>query len=440
MEKLILIKHLSYIKCLSYAIPIVVVAISIYLAFIYKDFTKIESDPTKTFAAFIHHLWNKLLSTKRKDYYELLYSQDFMKWEDIILKRIYGSEVPLIKVFNIEYPVACYRASEFIKYPFSSLYNVDRLPMEIHKLESMSRIQKQYKRIINNTIRQPKLVGFALDRLYLDDNMNIISFTSKLCTYENNLYTSHILEYELYKCFKKEGKNKNPNNLTSAEILKMLPLRHTIHKGLRPTEVIITGKNRFSLLGVQAFVVFFDKMDHQYKVLMMKRSEDVANRPGFYQFIPSGGFEIFENVENDRVIKNNYSLIYALFREFVEEIFGDQTYLHNKDGIPVENILKDKRIRPIVDGLIRNDRKTFIEYLGTVTCLVELRMEHSFLIRIDDESFSMNQFKPDHEGIDIQLVPLKEIEEWIEDKTKLNPGSAGLLYLALQHKLIKEIM
>lgn len=374
---------------------------------------------------------------KRRKYFKTTSDEKFMKWEIEVLKKIYGSE-HFTDVDEVEYPIHCYSTSNNgIKYPFLNICKEnDLINCNIYE-EKQDRFQKEYLQILGDTVKRPKLEGYALNELKFDNDNNVTSFTANLCNYGQNLITSHILEYELYKIYLNKRKRKNVLKLEADKILSYLPCRRKIHNNITIDKIITTGINRASLLGVQLLVVFLDS-DKKYKMLIMKRSEDVAVRPGYWQFIPSGGFELFELNVNAFTIKNNFDVKKAVFREFAEEVFGEKEYEGNGDGNPVENIFNHDKVRFIID-LIDNGQ-AHMEFLGSVVDLVGLRHELSFILVIDSLEFSKKEVKRNHEAKDIQRISYKDIKDILSNGEKLNPGSAGLLKLALENNLFKNRM
>lgn len=174
--------------------------------------------------------------------------------------------------------------------------------------------------IVAQNIKYPLLPGYMLDRYDLDNNKRINHLYIHLGTYQQNVYTSHILEYELYYAYIRT-KNK-PIDLN--KIWRYLPYRKHIHSSNDNDTILYSGINRYSLLGVQIFVTFYDHDKKEYVTLLAKRSQKVAAKPGYYQFIPSGGFELYEKEKNFNisVIEDNYSFRKAIFREYLEEVFG----------------------------------------------------------------------------------------------------------------------
>ncbi len=391
-------------------------------------------NPIKSLIDFIPLYRAKRINNKRESYYETLSATDYLKWSKSILKRIYP-ETRLTCVLDFEYTVTCIPASKCYKYPFKELLESESLQITDEKFQINKPIQVEYKKILGNTIKRPLLKGYMLTNYKFDENEQIFSVFAKTGTYEQNVYTSHILEYELFSLYKKNIKNIDA--LPIERVLSFLPLRNSIHKGQTPKSVINSGINRFCLLGVQVLILFKDHDDKRYKVLVIKRSKDVAAKPGYFQFIPSGGFEIFQNYDDEFILRNNFSARLALFRELVEEVFGEEEYIHNEKGIPEENILKHHKVAQLIKMIEK--KEAFFEFLGSTVDLVSLRHELSFILRIDNINFSKLEFKPNHESRNIQLYPLIELSRRI-NKEKLNQGSAGLLYLASNHPLYKEIL
>lgn len=95
-----------------------------------------------------------------------------------------------------------------------------------------------------------------------------------------------------------------------------MPLRESITKACGD-KILTSGKGRYSLLGVQIFVIF-KNINDGYDVLRIRRSSKVSAKANFLQFIPSGGFESLNNEKDLDSQYINYSLSKAVFREFIE--------------------------------------------------------------------------------------------------------------------------
>lgn len=197
------------------------------------------------------------------------------------------------------------------------------------------------------------------------------------------------------------------------------------------------GKKRASHLGVQMLIVFKDRKK-QYKVLTIKRSQTVASYPGFIQFVPSGGFEIFGNSDEHtkKELISNFSVKHALFREYLEELHGQKECEKEEGGETLESINNDFAIREI-QSLIDDGKAEFV-FLGSTINLCGLRHELSFALVIHDEVFADNVFKSNHESKTIERYTFNDIEE-IEDKAKVNPTSAALWKMFTDTELYKKL-
>ncbi|MGP1489281.1 MAG: hypothetical protein ACTTIX_08735 [Peptoanaerobacter stomatis] len=288
------------------------------------DFNKITNLIKKIFD-YRKHIDTLIYSRKRKAYNKKLYDKDFLSWQLEIMKKIYEPLInkkndSLNKQFNgcqeiphISLTKLCF-CDKFIKeyeaitisakpvdFPFK-----DICPKESNHLERMKEIsnekypyiQKKYKRfikkyyrIIEQTIKYPKRLGYMLDKIEFYKNNNQVEWylDSYVGNYENNLKTSHVLEYELYKLYIKDKKNHlNIKKKCIKDILEELPIRRYIHNNFENEyDVLTLGNNRSSLLGVQIFVMIKNH-NEEYDALRIRRSENVATKPGFLQFIPSG--------------------------------------------------------------------------------------------------------------------------------------------------------
>lgn len=371
---------------------------------------------------------------KREHFYEVSTSPEFVKWQNKVLKKIY-SDLNLLTLFGRDYPILIHEAKDNFSYPFNEkvsgfaqLNSTDLPEFEYDKG------QRAYFNMMKSTIKRPKLVGFEIDEFNLDDDDKIEGFSAKVCQYEQNVVTSHILDYEMYKYYQKRG--EKALDKSGEELLTELSYRKKIHTGKTQREVVSTGCNRHSLLSVQMLVVFKDK-NNTYRALMIKRSKNVAIKPNYWQLIPAGGFEIFEREDTTSklVIKQNFNIELALFRELIEEAFNGADFEDNESGNEFEVINKHKDVIYIKELLKKKD--AHLEFIGNVVDLVSLRPELSFLLVVDNPEFADMNFKKNHEGKDLQVIKVNEIPDLLEDGL-LYPSSAGLLKLAMKSQLFAE--
>ena len=351
------------------------------------------------------------------------------------MEKIYD-EHELLSLFGRKYPIVIHEAKENYSYPFQdNLLKFARLNRTTVPPFEMDKLQKHYFKMMGPTIKRPDLIGFETDVISLTEDNKVEGFTANVCQYKHNVVTSHILDYELYLNLKKTKSNLLEKN--REELLKFLPYRKKIHRGKTQTEVITTGCNRHSLLSVQMLVAFYDKDIQDYRVLMFKRSKDVAIKPNYWQIIPAGGFEIFETDQtvNAYLIKQHFDVELALFRELIEEAFDGQDFQENQHG-------DGKKIINTHDDVVKlrqwlKDGDASLEFIGNVVDLVSLRPELSFLLVIDNQEFARRKFKNNHEGKEIQSVPINDLPKMLDGEL-LYPSSAGLLKLAIKSKTFRD--
>lgn len=406
---------------------------------------------------------------QRKHFYSVLNSSEFQNWRDHVLRYLYGDKY-FTKVFNVNFPAYIIKFDKYYDYKdFKQLYNKDDLtyngvPLRelrdkeinvpdihdteivnngtAHEVREKKRLIADYEKILGKSVKYPKLIGFMLDHYLLNEKHQIQHIYPKIGDYALNLYSSHILEYELLRAYEKIG-NKS---LEDYNLWDYLPFRKYIHqpdaKGYNVENVIYTGIRRYSLFSVQCFLMFKDKDKNKYSTILMRRATDpskVSAKIGFYQFPPAGGFELYEkeDIHTGETIIENYSLRKAIFREYLEEIFGIEDFkgVDSTNKETTNNIIYHNEIQLIL-SMIENGTATF-ELMGVAVDLVGLRHELSFILKIDDESYSCNKhFCPNDEFTRTQSIaskiriPMDSLEELLNDNQKINQGSALLYHMA----------
>lgn len=431
-------------------------------------------DLLKTTISFLKNLAAQIFGNEhiRAKYYNIVNSPEYIDWQyDTIIKiykldkesmeRIYGEGNYICKVFGHEFLTACFEASDLNLYTKNENLT-EFLDTDIEgRKKGLNEIlthaenlyRRQYDRILAGRLRRPNMLGYMLDTLSLD-NKKITGFTAYVGTYGQNVYTSHILEYELYLAYTNRTlKRRIEKANIREEILESLPLRKKIHSGVETEKWLSTGKNRYSHLGVQAFVIF--RSQGRYRAMMITRSDDVAAMPGYMQFIPSGGFEIYgsEGHVDKPLLEGQFSPSLALFRELLEEVFG-YSEAECGDGrhiIGIEGHNKITRLRELI-----NDGRASFEFLGAVTSMVSLRTELSFLIFIDDENYmsdldtnyetdkTANQHFATLEELDrtVATMPDRHTGKLLSEHrdNMVNPPSAALYHLVKKSKTYQRIM
>lgn len=389
------------------------------------------------------------IKKKQKNYYKELDSDEFLEWRDFQLKKIYGDTF-FTEFLGTTYPAFTIPFAEYYKYSDfkkKNVYSKDDVIQDKYnfkdgevlfpaleetsfmnsgtpkEIKQKRKLVKDYRELLSRSIKYPQLAGFSLDHYDFNEEGEITHIYPKLGTYEYNVFSSHILEYELFIAYKKlSGAKDIPTKI----LWDNLPFRHYIHYGdgtiNNINDVLFSGIRRYSLFSVQCIVVFKDKNSNEYKTLLMKRSTDpdkVAAKLGYYQFLPAGGFELYEKelIHSLEMIKENYSLRKAIFREYLEEVFDDNDFKavnSTTNAETTDRILNHPQINYILDLI--NEGKATMNLLGVVVDLVSLRHEISFVLRVDDEKFSQESFCPNDEftrdkSLSSKIrIPLKEAE------------------------------
>lgn len=308
-------------------------------------------------------------------------SQDFMKWQDKILLKIYGEEY-FTSVFGKLYPV--YKIGIDKNYDFIEVNSLcmdnNKKPLivndgsgklilpDIYETEIMTkgvekdsealkeelmlkrelmgtgRWWKGYNWFTARSMRDGNHIGFILSHINnngFNKNAKIQKIHLGIGSYKLNLLTSHILTYELFKAYeklKKEG--KDVDNVELETLWPMIPFRRYIHyingcfeKGANVGNVLFSGAGRYSMLSVQCLVLLCTTENGypNYKTFFGKRSNSthkVSTKLGCFQFPPSGGFDLYDEDDMDdiEIINDSCCLNLALMREYLEEIFNIKKY------------------------------------------------------------------------------------------------------------------
>ena len=360
-------------------------------------------------------------------------------------------------------------------YPFLRMFEKEELELEDEKeykhtvdyLNDFSAIRDQdkkqrdqnkklileYEKMIKNTVHYPNKVGYMLKEIKIgkkhdeaqESDEQGVYVKSKVGNYYENVLQSHVLEYELYKYYMKElrrlKKEKRSNEKVSVreEPLKYLPIRRSIHEQFGEDEykVLLCGEGRKSLLSVQILTLIKNESG-SYDCLRIRRSNNVAAKAGYIQFIPSGGFEAFNDGVDKDSQRSNYSVNKVLFRELAEECFGLPEG-HQYNRLSPEVIYTNKTIQKIIQGLKNVDninecsggnkhKKVEFEFLGITESLVGLRPEFSFIMKIDDESIISDIISNEESRFAINLIDIRDLEKpdfWDTKKNKGNDHNTG---------------
>ena len=400
---------------------------------------------------------NKFKKKKIQSFYDVINTESYKHFEKEYLESYYGEEFftdtkyGKIPVFSTFYANTNDDRPKNIRYyDFLALNSKGSFAFnpKDHQNYRNNKCFRKYYQIVGENIKNPDRPGFMLDKLILNDNNEITGFEGYIGTYAENVYSVHILEYELYNLYKKYP-NKSMDYLIEKSYLRnyihqeAISSRGAINFNEKMKESLINGKNRDSLLSVQMLVLL--KNGDDYNIKIIQRSISVAIDPGRFQVVPSGGFEVF----NDSVagystfeIKDNYSPGMAVFREYLEEIFGEEEFEGKGTGSVSEILLKNPRIREI-EKMLLEEKAEFL-FLGSVMDLRFLRQELSFVLVIHDENYDReNQFLGNDESSNQQFVPNISISNFENEKEvwrKLHGPSAAMWELFKKTDLYRRLI
>lgn len=404
------------------------------------------------------------------DFDKIIQDRSFKLFRQTVLKRYYTEDC-FTEVNGRTFPAFCFKSAkadpqktDIEKYDYLLLTNDKNLGIGFNEKEHQNykkRYYASYSQIVKKRVLAGDRPGFMLDRLKCDKDGNIESVQVYLGTYAENVYTSHVLEYELYRAYKKFN-GKNVKDYWD-KILEFMKTRNEIDKSIRSDkrlnasekikEFLKSGEGRHSLLSVQMLVLMKTE-NGKYKLFLTKRSRKMAIAPGYYQLVPSGGFEIFSDCSQGysaKNIRNNLSVGCAVFKEFLEEIFRDKNYKVEDESDVNAALKEDPRIETINNmlaekkdmekkGIQDNNKGARFEFLGSVVDLTVLRHELSFALIIDDpnywENFKENKMALKHFIEDVYLDNFEKKENiW----NNLHWSSAAMWKLFTESDLYKKL-
>lgn len=276
--------------------------------------------------------------------------------------------------------------------------------------------------------------GFATREILLDEQGRITTLNAQATNYQQNLVTAHILEWELFKRYKK-------NTEITDEILAELKLRSAYHGGQSPLQAVLKPCDAFPLISVQALVIYNDYKDPNnvvWKAIVAQRQKNVAIKPELWQIQPAGGFEVYGHEDDDLDIqlRQGFDLRAALFREYAEEIYNVEEFSFRSDGRDSGSIFSEPHIAHLIKLIHAN--KASMDFLGIITDLTILRHELSFLIVIDDPDYSGHPILGSSEAKNIFSLSMSDLKTTFSTQ-KVHSSSAGLLQLAIESGRLESL-
>lgn len=410
------------------------------------------------------------------DFKETTVTPEYRGFITKVFERYYGSEI-LTKIegvpfWALTYTIAGipYRAGRLITdldkalCPLSQLNtNCDEsgfFKASNHQSYTGLPLFEEYHHIVKDCIHFPDRPGYMLDEIVLDESGKVKSVSAHVGTYAENVYSSHILEYEIYLAYLKfKDKNLDDPDIWE-ELYKDLKIRNNIHRGVgrlgdnlfleKMKKSLTSGHGRDALIGLQMLVLIKSNRNQKYRVLIGQRSNTTAMVSGLYEIPPAGGYEVLGDnedgiYEENQDIIENFSPGCAIFREYLEELFNKSEFDGTGNGGITDLLLNDPRIQK-VESLIQSGQAIF-QFLGCSIDLLLLRPNLDFVLIINDEDYSRTQFITNEEYKKGRLLNGITVNNFDHEdhhyiwETHHGP-SAGLWYLFkktdLYHKLINE--
>ena len=399
---------------------------------------------------------------KKDKFWSCVQSEEFKRFTVEVMKRYYGEEF-FVSVNGISIPVFVVPGISLPKVRSISDFNIlcDRtsnitgFKIADHQGYKTCRYYREYSYVLDGKILYPDRPGYMLDQVHLNGEGVVDKFSAHVGTFAENVYSCHVLEYELYQAYLQYEKALRRGTVESywQNVMPRMEIRNKIHAdvdGMRKGEFqkkmarsLLSGCGRHSLLSVQMLVVVRAKSSGTYEVKIAQRSSKVVISPNIYQFIPAGGFEILNDSDDDQYddkeLSENFSPGCAVFREFLEELFDVPEFNGNGSGSVVDRVLNDPRIRKI--NCMLNDGTAEMQFLGSVMDLRGLRHELSFVLVIHDPDYSEIQFLGNEECKKGRVVsiPISKFDDEKAIWNNLHGPSAAMWGLFKQTKLYEAI-
>ncbi|MEG1299683.1 MAG: hypothetical protein RSC93_03185 [Erysipelotrichaceae bacterium] len=365
-------------------------------------------------------------------YYEIVNKEKYLKWQTEILKKIYD-DFNMLDLFGKEYPVICFPAAHKKEGGIENITTSYDLLTDMEVFDTKKTLCRNFSEIVEPRIQTRNELEFMFKKAKINEQGELEWFSTKVGTYEQNLYTTGILEYELYRYYR-TTRGEVPN-LSGEDILKQLPLRQEIHNFSNQFDIVTHGLNRNGAISIQLFYTFIDVKQNAYVVPVKKLSDTVANKQFRYQIVPEGGYRL----HNDKIVDNeklfiNYNLKKVCMRQILENLYGHENIKAD------DKLVYNPRENEIVNYLMNriDNKKAYFEMLGLTMDLVTLRPTLSFILRIDDENFPYTELVNKEGEEKIEIIKIKDLPKSFFELSVTNE-SAGMYDLLTKNKIFKNI-
>lgn len=441
----------------------------------------------------------------KQEYNTTIMNAKYRIWVREILFKIYQNDLETstqdtnglkcISLFGKKYPEICF---PYIGDCCKKVKDLNKIlhkksPMHEIALESLKpenissqdyktilKLRKEFWEIEKENMEFPDNLNFCLNSLKINENNTVsddISLSANYCTFKDAVNSIRIMEYELYKYFRKiyprdsfnskteEDIKNDVKSLSLYSIWKNLPIRRAIHGGVNlktdnitPNislkDIFMNGSTRLSNLSMQVFIAYKkEETDDDYYMFIIKRSnKHIVAAQGFYQFIPCGSLETGYAHNDERVtlnlnIKKNYDIPATISREYLEEIFGEKEYFDTKSLTNNARVSpeEDQRWKFIEDKINKGECK--LKFLGLTYSLDTLGFELSFALVLEDSEFYKmfrSQIQGNFEALNQAVLTdeisrVKNLPE-IFNTCTVEGGSVGIFYLLKHDKDLQNIL
>lgn len=398
----------------------------------------------------------------REQFWGTMKAKDYNRFVTDVMKRYYGQEF-MMNINHREFGIVCVPSrlsssvTSITEFDYLCDFENSKLSgfnVNEHQGYTRNKWYAEYSAIIEGKIHHPNRPGYMLDKIIVNSDGYFEKMRVHVGTYAENVYSTHVLEYELYLAYKEYCKNdlNNPDIWTGLK--NSLCIRNKMHEDVdindeylfkrKMYESLLSGSGRDSLLSVQMLVIIKSKRSKKYEVKIVQRSNEVAIKPGIYQFVPAGGFEILndsdDNIYDDGELVDNFSPGCAVFREYLEELFSRPEFEGGGNGSIEERLLKDPCIIAIEDMLETGTAS--LHFLGSVIELAGLRHELSFVLILHEDAYARIPLITNEEckkGM-LKSIPVERFNQENDIWANIHGPSAAMWHMFQQTALYQSLV
>lgn len=398
----------------------------------------------------------------QKQFWDTIQTKEYQEFVVHVLEKYYGSSF-ITRIHKKKFNVYCIPGKP--SYNVSSIKAYDCLcdreksvltGFNIHEHQSyvFNKWYAEYSNIMDGKIHYLNRPGYMLDKVNTDCEGRFERMSVHIGTYGENVFSSHVLEYELYQAYLQFSQKDINAPDVWRKLHDSLTMRNQIHQNIGdPSEEgfkermlysLLHGYGRDSLLSVQMLVVVKSSKSGAYELKIAQRSNSVALKPGVHQFIPAGGFDILNDSDDDKYddleLSENFSPGCAIFREYLEEMYNMPEFEGSGKGSIEERLMQDPHIK-VIETMLANGEADF-HFLGSIIDLTTLRHELSFVLVLHKDLYSNEQLIANDEfkkGL-VMSIPIDIFDETPSIWNKIHEPSAALWHMFKQTSLFSTLL